>query len=147
MSVADTMSRRSKCVRAQVGCVIVSDTQTVLSATYNGPPPGFDANGPCNLWCPRSRGEGGLGSDYDNCPSSHAEINGIARADHSRTYGATAYVSRASCIGCAKAIAAAGISRLVHRVEEIDSHRNPDATEEFLRQCGVDVVRWIDASE
>jgi dCMP deaminase len=146
MYMSDIIALRSKCSRAQVGCVIVSSDQTVLSASYNGPPPEYPAEGPCTLWCPRARGEGGLGSTYDNCPSAHAETNGIARADHSRTHGATAYVSRASCIGCAKALAAAGVTRLVHRVEEIDAHRNPEATEEFLRKCGVTVVRWNDAN-
>lgn len=142
MSFADSIARRSKCTRAQVGCVIVSSTQSVLSASYNGPPPNYPADGPCSLWCPRAQGLGGLGSVYDNCPASHAEQNGIARADHSMMIGATAYVSRASCITCAKALAASGVIRLVHRVEEIDQHRNPEATEDFLRKCGLTVERW-----
>lgn len=142
MTISETIAPRSKCSRAQVGCVIVSSDQTVLSTSYNGPPPNYPAEGSCDLWCPRARGEGGLGSTYDNCPSAHAEINAIARADHSRIKGATAYVNRASCIGCAKALAGAGIVRLVHVVEAIDAHRNPEATEEFLRKCGVIVERW-----
>jgi dCMP deaminase len=142
MSMADTMSARSKCDRAKVGCVIVSDTQSVLSASYNGPPPGYPAEGSCSSWCPRARGEDDLGSTYDRCPSAHAEANAVARADHSLIRGATAYVSRASCVTCAKLLAASGIARLVHRVEDIDMHRNPDATEEFLRKCGLTVERW-----
>lgn len=142
MRMADTMAERSKCTRAQVGCVIVSKDQTVLSASYNGPPPNYPADGSCSSWCPRARGEGGLGSTYDNCPSVHAEANGVSRADHSRIHGATAYVNRASCVTCAKLLAAAGITRLVHRVEDVDMHRNPEATEDFLQLCGVEVVRW-----
>lgn len=144
MNMADTMALRSKCTRAQVGCVIVSKDQTVLSASYNGSPPDYPADGPCTLWCPRARGEGGLGSTYDNCPAVHAEANGVSRADHSRTVGATAYVNRASCVTCAKLLAAAGIVRLVQRVDEIDMHRNPEATEDFLHKCGIQVTRWSD---
>lgn len=144
MSFADSIGRRSKCSRAQVGCVIVSSGQSVLSASYNGPPPEYPADGSCALWCPRARGEGGLGSTYDNCPSVHAEINAIARADHSKISGATVYINRASCIGCAKALAAAGVKVVVHRVGEDDMHRNPDATEDFLRLCGIEVQRWED---
>lgn len=142
MAMADVMSRRSRCSRAQVGCVIVSAAQSVLSASYNGPPPGYPADGSCVLWCPRARGEGGLGSTYDNCPSAHAEINGIARADHSRIAGATAYVTGATCIGCAKALAAAGVVRVIHRVGDSDLHRNPHEVERFLMLSGLTVERW-----
>jgi dCMP deaminase len=142
MQFADTIALRSKCSRAQVGCVIVDKDQNVLSASYNGPPSNFPAEGSCLDWCPRGRGEGGTGPGYDNCPSVHAEVNGIARVDRSRTVGATAYVTRASCYSCAKALAAAGIVKLVHRVDEIDMHRNPEETEKFLRECGIEVERW-----
>jgi len=142
MGVSDTIALRSKCSRAQVGCVIVDKDQNVLSASYNGPPSNFPAEGSCLDWCPRGRGEGGVGADYENCPSVHAEVNSIARVDRSRTVGATAYVTRASCYSCAKALAAAGIVKLVHRVDEIDMHRNPEETEKFLRECGITVERW-----
>jgi hypothetical protein len=32
--------------------------------------------------------------------------------------------------------------KLVHRVDEIDMHRNPEETEKFLRECGIEVERW-----
>lgn len=54
------------------------------------------------------------------------------------------YINRASCIGCSKALAAAGVAVVVHRVGENDMHRNPDETEDFLRKCGVEVKRWED---
>lgn len=142
MAVSDTIALRSKCSRAQVGCVIVDKDQNVLSASYNGPPSNYAAEGSCIDWCPRGRGEGGVGASYDNCPTVHAEVNSIARVDRSRTVGATAYVTRASCYSCAKALAAAGIVKLVHRVDEIDMHRDPEATEKFLRDCGIEVERW-----
>ena len=147
MTFADTIGQRSRCDRAQVGCVLVSDAQSVLSASYNGPPPNYPAEGSCSSWCPRAQGVGGLGSTYDNCPSVHAEVNAIARADHSKISGATVYTNRATCYSCAKTLAAAGVVRVVHRVTEDDMHRNPDEVEAFLRTCGVDVVRWEDDQE
>ena len=142
MQMSEVIATRSLCSRAQVGCVIVAEDQTVLSASYNGVPPLYDVSGPCSNWCPRSRGEGGVGNVYDNCPAVHAESNGIARLDRSRVRGATAYVNRSVCRTCAKLIAAAGISRVVHRVTENDQHRDPEGVEEFLQQCGVQVERW-----
>jgi dCMP deaminase len=142
MQFADTIALRSKCSRAQVGCVIVDKDQNVLSASYNGPPSNFIAEGPCTNWCLRSQGKTDLGASYDGCPSVHAEVNSIARVDRSRTVGATAYVTRASCYSCAKALAAAGVVKLIHRVDDIDMHRNPEETEKFLRECGIEVERW-----
>lgn len=143
MDFADTIAKRSKCSRAIVGCVIVDKDQNVLSASYNGPPSSYTAEGPCSSWCPRAQGIGGTSSSYDNCPSVHAEQNGIARVDRSRSVGATAYVTRSCCVTCAKLLAAAGIVRVVHRVDSIDFHRNPTEVEEFLKQCNVQVERWV----
>lgn len=140
--MSEVIATRSLCSRAQVGCVIVADDQTVLSASYNGTAPLMEVSGPCTGWCGRARGEGELDAGYALCPAVHAESNGIARLDRSRVRGATAYVNRSVCHTCAKLIAAAGISRVVHRVTEDDLHRDPDGVEEFLRQCGVSVERW-----
>ena len=143
ITFADTIAQRSLCSRAKVGCVIVSPNQNVLASTYNGPPPAFEAKGPCTEWCPRARGEGGLGSTYDNCPSAHSEINAIARTDYSRIKGATAYVTYPPCYQCAKAVAAAGIARVVYRPSPQNPHLNPEQVEDFLRKCNVEVTRWV----
>jgi dCMP deaminase len=142
MEASHNIARRSLCSRAQVGAVIVASDQTVLSMSYNGPPPGYEVSGTCGNWCPRARGEGTLDNTYDTCPSAHAEANGVSRLDRSRVRGATVYVNRSMCFGCAKLVSAAGVSRVVHRVTEDDLHRDPDGVEEFLRQCGVSVERW-----
>jgi dCMP deaminase len=144
MQVADTISNRSLCSRAQVGCVIVAEDQSVLAVSYNGPPAGYEVEGQCVDWCPRALGVGGLAADYDNCPTVHAEVNACARAPQIRLRNATAYSTRASCLNCCKTLAASGIVRLVHRVSSVDSHRKPEASEEFLRSCGIEVVRWND---
>ena len=79
---------------------------------------------------------------YDNCPTVHAEANGVARLDRSKVRGATVYVNRSMCLQCAKLIAASGVSHVVHKVTDDDLHRDPEGVEEFLRKCGVTVERW-----
>lgn len=144
MEAALNISRRSLCSRAQVGSVIVASDQTVLSQSYNGAPPGLAVSGTCNNWCPRAQGKGELNNSYDNCFAVHSEANGVARLDRSRVKGATVYVNRSMCLQCAKLVSAAGVSRVVHQVSEEDLHRDPEAVEEFLRECGVAVERWSD---
>lgn len=143
MDAAHNIARRSLCDRSEVGCVIVAEDQTVLSMSYNGPPPGFSTRGQgCSSWCPRGAGEVALDTTYGTCPSAHAEQNGIARLDRSRVRGATAYITRTPCPNCAKLLAASGIARVVFPVLEKDSHLDPDDTQTYLRKCGVIVQEW-----
>lgn len=138
LAVAEIMARRSKCSRAQVGAVIVAADQTVISASYNGPPRGLEAEGSCVNWCPRAMTDT-PSPTYDDCPSAHAEANAIARADYSRMQGASIYVSTSCCKGCAKLLANSGIKRVVFRHETGRNYRNPDETVRFLRRCGIEV--------
>lgn len=143
--IAEIISTRSLCSRAQVGCVIVAEDQTVISCSYNGPPPGYETGSKfdddrCKHWCERCI-TGDNDSSYGSCPSNHAEANAVVRADWSRIRGATAYVTGSCCITCAKLLAAAGVVRVAHRVNEHEAYRNPDKVETFLRNCDVQVDR------
>jgi dCMP deaminase len=143
MLMADTISHRSLCSRAQVGAVIVSSDNRVVSASYNGPPPNFThLNRPCTEWCPRAKPGLHLDPLYDDCPATHAEMSAIARADWSNCAGATIYVTGAMCMSCAKVIPQTGITRVVQRVREVEAHRNPESVESFLFQCGIAVERY-----
>lgn len=138
MSVADTIARRSQCSKAQVGCVVVDEDQQVLAASYNGPPPGSDYSGPCSDWCKRAI-TGESTPDYSNCPSSHAEINAIARMPRT-TKETTIYINRMCCFSCAKAIASAGIGRVVYKITDIDGHIDSGPIGEFLFfQAGIQI--------
>lgn len=143
MDLADNIARRSKCTRSQVGAVIVDAEQNVVSVSYNGPPRGFKADGPCTNWCPRTKTDD-LSPTYDDCPSAHAEANAIARADYTRMKGATLYASTSCCKGCAKQIANSGIVRVMYRNEQGRDYRNPEATHEFFEQCGIEVDIYED---
>ena len=146
MNVADVAGARSLCVRAQVGCVLVSPDNHVVAVSYNGPPAAFKHDDlPCTAWCPRARavqcGES-LDPEYGDCLTVHAEANALARADSAQLRGGTAYVSSAACFNCAKALANSGVTRVVHRVEAAHAHREPEKTEHLLRSCGLTVERW-----
>lgn len=142
MDVAESMASRSKCVRAQVGCVLVSPDQRVVSSGYNGPPAGYPAEGPCSGWCPRAMKTEDFSPTYDDCCSCHSEVNALIRADSKSLVGGTAYVTSALCKQCAKAVANSGLSRVVHKVDIVlHSYRGIQETEEFLALCGIEVLR------
>lgn len=139
MQVADTIAQRSLCSRAQVGCVVVDDDQSVLAASYNGPPPGYTTSGPCKNWCERAKT--GPSVSYDSCPANHAEINAIARM--ASVSGTTFYINRMCCMTCAKAMASAKVRRVVCKLTDIDGHFDSEKIVEFLNNCGVSVHRVV----
>lgn len=139
MHVADTVALRSKCDARQVGAVIVDSSNRPISTGYNGPPrnfPGTDGK-TCTDFCPRRQNADQSLSYGLSCPSVHAEANALMFADRRDYEGGTIYVTAACCQDCAKLIANSGIHRVVVRIDERDSHRNPQATVQFLRSCRI----------
>lgn len=114
MGVAKAFAVRGDCSRRQIGCVIVKN-HVVIGHGYNGSPPG----GPSCLAgkCPRANSSVEPGSSYDTGPGAciavHAEQNALLRAGLPKSRGATLYVTARPCDGCARLIAAAGITRIV----------------------------------
>jgi dCMP deaminase len=139
--VAIDIGMRSRCVRAQVGAVVVTADNRVAATGYNGPAAGRKVTGGCDGWCPRAMGRDDLGSDYSACESIHAETNALLRANFTEIAGGTIYVSHASCINCSRLVANSGLVRLVHRVTKHDAHREPDKVEHYLREVGIEVAR------
>ena len=143
MGVADIIAKRSRCVRSQVGAVIVSKTNQVCATSYNGPPAGLEVGeDDCSHWCPRALGEGGP-AYYDDCHASHAEVNGLIMGDRSKYEGGTLYCTRVPCYTCAKIIANSGVSRVVLRVASEDAEREPDRSIAMLQDSGLEVIEWL----
>jgi dCMP deaminase len=140
MKVADDLAARSLCCRAQVGAVIVTPDQRAVSPSYNGPSKGDPVQGPCDGWCPRAM-TNDSSSDYGSCRSIHAEANALTRANFSEIQGATIYITGSICINCAKQVANSGIQRVVHRVLPEHEYRTPGDVEQYLRECGIEVLR------
>ena len=104
MNIARTVATRSTCPRKFVGAVIVRD-RTILSTGYNGSIRGT----------PHCDEAGHMMVDGHCVRTIHAEINAIIQAaKHGTSIGnAAIYVTASPCWNCFKAIANAGITKIV----------------------------------
>lgn len=156
MNVAREISKRSRCVRSAVGCVIVDMEGRVVATGYNGPPADWHPNGithlpppmMCDSFCPRALDESeGQGSgSYTNCVSIHAELNALLCSDRSSRIDATMYTSRIPCGDCAKAIANSGIAMVVYgpmpEGKSLEIHQSANAGCDFMERCGILTVPY-----
>lgn len=136
--VAQAVSRRSACDRAQVGAVLVQDNR-VVSTGYNGPASGYSANTDygCSHWCLRAASAPDLQASYGfQCPSIHAEANALLYRKWG-TKGMTLYITHSPCADCAKLISNSGVSRVVLLSQPPEHRPNPIP---YLQECGLDVV-------
>jgi len=149
MNVAFNVARRSRCVKAQVGCVLVSPRNTAAAVSYNGPPANLQVANTsrlgmavtnCDSWCPHAIDPSGGRRDYMDCVSSHAEANGLMQADKTTLLGGTAYVTTMPCFFCAKMLCNSGITKVVFG--DTGQYRETPLTFEMFSQCGIEVVRW-----
>ncbi len=140
MDLAENLARRSHCIKAQVGAVLVKDTR-IISIGYNGPPAGthncdeeFPESG-----CPRdSKGSCSL--------ALHAEQNAILYAvkNGSNIEGSTLFVTLAPCISCARVIYTMKISKVLY-LNSYAAYKGIGVEEgvEFLKRFGVEVVQYV----
>jgi dCMP deaminase len=141
MELAQKLSRRSHCVKAQVGAVLTKDTR-IISLGYNGPPAGThncDVEWP-DHGCPRdSKGSCSL--------ALHAEQNAILYAVKNSVSieGSTLYVTLAPCIACARVIFSVGIRKVIYLNSYAAFKGLPtDEGVDFLRKFGIDVFKIDD---
>lgn len=140
ISVAETIAKRSRCTRAQMGAVIVSADQHIVATGYNGPAATWPESGTCVQWCDRAKGVTPLGTDYLGCPAIHAEANALLYVDRSKSLGGTMYIVSPPCDQCAKLISNSGLSRVVCRISEAYMHRHPYDVIAYLKKCGIEVT-------
>lgn len=89
MDLAFSLSRRSSCLRLQVGTVITStDYRKVLAVGYNG-----NATGLPNC-CERET--------PGNCGCLHSEENAVINCDSPRHVEKVVFVTHLPCVACAK---------------------------------------------
>jgi len=139
MDLAETLAKRSHCVKAQVGSVLTKDTR-IVSLGYNGPPSGtYNCD---EVWpqegCPRdSKGSCSL--------ALHAEQNAILYASKNNISieGSTLYVTLSPCISCARVIYTVGIKKVfyLNSYAEYKGLENDEGVE-FLRKFGVEVTQF-----
>lgn len=115
MEMAALTSKRSTCLRRQVGAVIVKDKH-IIATGYNGAPRGIkhcEERGGCL----REKLNVPSGERHELCMALHAEQNAIIQAATlgQSIEGGVMYVTNQPCVICAKMIINAGIKRIVVR--------------------------------
>ncbi len=111
MNVVEQISKRSTCLRRNIGAVIVKDNY-IVSTGFNGAPRNLPH---CSeIGCLRDQLKIPSGTRHEICRGVHAEQNAIIRGDPLRMEGATMYVNAKPCKICAKMIINAGIKRVVY---------------------------------
>lgn len=119
MDIAAEVSRRSTCLRRQVGAVLVVDRR-ILATGYNGAPAGVPH---CSeSGCLREQMAVPSGQRHELCRGLHAEQNSIIQAARHgvRIDGATLYTTHHPCSMCAKMVINAGVLRVVCREDYPD---------------------------
>jgi dCMP deaminase len=139
MELAQSLSKRSHCVRAHVGAVLTKDTR-IVSIGYNGPPAGThncDEEWP-GVGCPKdSKGSCSL--------ALHAEQNAILYASRNNVsiVGCTLYITLSPCIACARIIFTTGIKKVYYLNSYAEYKGLPsDEGVDFLRKFGVEVEKY-----
>ncbi|MBQ7124865.1 MAG: cytidine deaminase [Clostridia bacterium] len=140
LDIAETVSKRSTCLRKRFGAIIVKD-DCIVSTGYNGAPRGRK-NCSDLMFCLRDKLNIPRGERYEMCRSIHAEANAIISASREEMIGSTLYMASidaktgelvpytSSCAMCKRQVINAGIEKVVIR----------DTPEEYRI---IDVADWV----
>ncbi len=135
MEIAQIVSRRSTCLRRNVGALIVKDKR-ILSTGYNGAPMGLrhclDAE------CLRQKLNVVSGERNELCRGLHAEQNAIIQAAYHGVSinGAHLYSTHLPCSICIKMVINAGISKVFY----LDGYPD-DLAAELMRESEMAIER------
>lgn len=119
LEIASTVAKRSNCIRAQVGAVIVGTDKKIKATGYNGVPSKVVSCLELGE-CYRIKNNIPSGTCYETCRSIHAEQNAIIQAGQDRCMGATMYIFGHNfiCILCKRFIVQSGIQTIYLKKDE-----------------------------
>jgi len=140
MEIARIVSKRSTCIRRNVGSLIVKDKR-ILSTGYNGAP--IHLRHCIDTGCMRERLNIASGERHELCRGLHAEQNAIIQAAYHGVSinGADIYSTHLPCSICMKMIINAGI------VKAFYSDGYPDElSHELILESGI-VVQKVNNDE
>ncbi len=140
MEIAEVASKRSTCIRRQVGAVAVKDRR-VLATGYNGTPSGLAH---CyEVGCIREKMKVPSGQQHELCRGLHAEQNVIIQAAlHGISInGATLYSTYQPCVLCAKMIINSGIVSVIFKGDYPD-----ELGLDMLQEAGIQLVQFDNRS-
>jgi len=112
LEMAQLISKRSTCLRREVGAVAVREKR-ILATGYNGAPSGLPH---CiDIGCLRKSLKIPSGERHELCRGLHAEQNALIQASlyGINLKGAALYATNQPCIICAKMLINAGIREIV----------------------------------
>ena len=132
LDIAETVAKRSTCLRRHYGAVIVNHDE-IVSTGYVGAPRGRQNCSDINR-CIRMELKIPRGQRYELCRSVHAEANAIISASREKMIGAAMYlvgteastgeyiVNSNSCSMCKRMVINAGIETVIIR-DSLDAYR------------------------
>lgn len=144
LDIAETVAKRSTCLRRHYGAVIVNHDE-IVSTGYAGAPRGRQNCTDMNR-CIRTELNIPRGERYELCRSVHAEMNAIISAAREKMIGATLYLvgteassgeyiaNSSSCSMCKRVIINAGIETVIVR----------DTAEDYRV---ISVQEWVDKDD
>lgn len=136
MEMAHLASKRSTCIRHNVGCVVVKDKK-VLATGYNGAPKGLKH---CeDAGCVRTKLNVPHGERHELCRGLHAEQNAIIQA---AVFGVSVkcsvfYSTHYPCSICAKMLINADIKEIVY-----DKDYEDDLAKQILSESNIKVRKF-----
>jgi len=135
IGIAELVSKRSTCLRRNVGAIIVKDKR-ILATGYNGAP--REIAHCSETGCIREKLKIPSGERHELCRGLHAEQNAFLQAALHGTSlkDSTIYSTTQPCIICAKMIINAGIKEIVIKGDYPDR-----MSKDFLREAKVKVRR------
>ena len=125
LDIAQTVAKRSTCLRKHYGAIIVKD-DCIVSTGYNGAPRGRK-NCSDLMFCMRDKLNIPRGERSEMCRSIHAEANAIISASREEMIGSTLYMASvdpqsgelipgtSSCAMCKRQVINAGIEKVIVR--------------------------------
>lgn len=119
LEIARTVAKRSNCLRAQVGAVIVGTDKKIKATGYNGTPSKVVSCMELG-YCYRMKNNIPSGTRYETCRSIHAEQNAIIQAGQDRCMGSSMYIwgHNFICILCKRFIVQSGIETIYLKKDE-----------------------------
>jgi len=131
LEIAQLLTKRSTCLRRQVGALIIKDKR-ILATGYNGAPTGIEHC--ATAGCLREKLKVSPGERHELCRGLHAEQNALLQAARYGLLvaGATLYSTHQPCIICTKMLINSGIKEIV-----VLSGYPDKMSREFLKQAKI----------
>ena len=129
MEICKLMSKRSTCLRAQVGSLLILDNR-IISCGYNGAPSKL----------PHCTEEGCIIGETGGCKRcTHSESNCVSwAARHGiRTDGSILYCTMSPCRDCSMLLINAGVKEVIY----LDKYRDTSGID-LLTKAGIKVTEY-----